>query len=154
MAKRHDYKPVVHKDFTEVQQEIAIDMAYHGERTASICSRLGISQRTFSDYLYKYPLFAKEITKARLHKAHILVEELIDLTDGLSTMADAALARVKSENIKWIAEHYAPEYYGARIDINVNNNVDISKALEAADNRLKEILNINNALDVTPDEKK
>lgn len=59
--------------------------------------------------------------------------------DSLHTIADdyhdVQKARLKSDNLKWILARRVPHKYGDRLDINLNQTVDITGALLEARNR-------------------
>jgi hypothetical protein len=62
------------------------------------------------------------------------------------------MARVISDNIKWLLEKRKPKEYGQRVDVNVNLSADnaIVEALARGRDRANGILIEGNAVDVTP----
>ena len=61
-----------------------------------------------------------------------LVDQLIDLCD---TEENMALLRQKSDNIKWVAGKRGHQRYGDRLEVNLNQTIDLSGALIEARKR-------------------
>mgnify|MGYP001260828064 CR=1 FL=1 len=70
---------------------------------------------------------------------HARATYLETLEDNLLRMAedepDVYKARLKSDNIKWVLSKRIPQVYGDRIDVTVNQTIDISQALSDARKR-------------------
>lgn len=134
---------------TDEQKEYVLDEITTGNASLSqICAALQISERTFYRIQRADPDFAKKAAEARVNSANQLADQLRTMYDGAETMAEAAIARGKSENIRWLASKLAPDTYGERIDVNVKATVDLTKVLEAANNRALPYIGIER--NVTP----
>ena len=125
---------------TDEQKNIACDLAASGKGNDKISLAIGVAARTFASILHRDPIFAKEIARSREIWVHSMVEGLIGITDGCTTMAEVSAAKVESENIKWVSSKYIPEIYGDNMNININHSLDLSSVLLAAEDRVMPIL--------------
>ena len=73
--------------------------------------------------------FARIFALARQEGLDNLADDLLDIPD---TCDDILKARLKSENTKWLLSKRKPQVYGERLDLHVNQTVDISTALKEA----------------------
>lgn len=104
-----------------------------------------IDQASFSDLLRKDALFKKNFEEARKIAALAKAEQLETIADECASMLDIHIARLKSDNIKFLVSKHNRETYGDKQEVNINNTLDLSKILEAAKNRVAPMLR-----DVTP----
>ncbi len=119
-------------ELTEEQQERALDLAADGETLKKIRETLDITQLDFRKYRERYPLFETKFQRARQDG----LEELVDALQTIpEEIADVNRARLKSENIRWLASKRKPAVYGDRLDVNVTQTVDIGQALADARSR-------------------
>lgn len=82
--------------------------------------------------------FVRDCSMARSDNIDDMVDRLLEIPDQYD---DSNKAKVLSENIKWIASKRKPAVYGDRIDLNVNQIVDIGAALQAAKDRIIDVTN-------------
>lgn len=122
-------------DLTPEQKEQALTMFSAGDRYQTVCEAIGIKPDLLFAIFRREPDFYKQAQIARQNGVHLKVERLETVYDGCETLADAAIARGISDNIKWVASKISPETYGERIDVNIKATVDLAKVLEAANNR-------------------
>lgn len=117
---------------TAEQKQIAIGLASQGKTLAEIRDAIGISQQEFWEYRQENSDFAEAFARARQ-------EGLEELADGLLTITeeehDVQKARLRSENVRWLLSKRKPHVYGDRIDLNVNQTIDINAALLEARQR-------------------
>lgn len=117
---------------TAEQKQIAIGLASQGKTLAEIRDAIGISQQEFWEYRQENSDFAEAFARARQ-------EGLEELADGLLTITeeehDVQKARLRSENVRWLLSKRKPHVYGDRIDLNVNQTIDINAALFEARQR-------------------
>ena len=90
--------------------------------------------KTFFRWAEKHPEFKARFDAAREAGYYRLAGSLMEVADDERYPQKA---RLKADNIKWLLSRWNPQKYGDRIDINVDNNVPISVALEAARKRLQ-----------------
>lgn len=125
----------------DINQQIAIlDATILGTKTTSICKDLDIDWRSVYAYANKDPIFKKKWRESRDIYLESQIECLFTIADGLETMTEVNAARVKSDNIKWIAGKWKPEIYGENLNISMNHSLDLSSILLAAENRVLPIL--------------
>lgn len=117
---------------TEDQKKKAIQMAAEGRTLKSIREELNINNFAFYEFRLANPSFSNELARARQ-------EGLEELGDSLLSIPveeqDVQRARIRSENIRWLLSKRKPETYGDRLDLNVNQTVDIGTALAEAKKR-------------------
>lgn len=124
---------------TEEQLAIALDMAAKCETNFKVAEALGFpNYQLFMRYRLKHPLFGEQYRAAREHGLEDLILSLRTIPDEYSEKPH--IARIKSDNIVRIVEKLSPARYGNRVDINVNQTIDVSGILDAAQARVQALL--------------
>ena len=113
--------------------EIIEDVAEGTGLRAAIASR-GATIRSFFSVLHTMPDLEAAYDLARKARAEVLVDEVILIADNLEL--NPIRARNQIDARKWYAAKMQPTKYGDRLDINVNQTVDISGALNDAKARV------------------
>lgn len=126
--KKKNYKIVL----TQEQIETAMNMALDGKPIVSILEAICLDSRSFWEYKQQDPLFQNDFEQARLEGLEMLADQLITIVDEYQ---DVQKARAKSDNYKWLLSKRKPQIYGDKIDVNVNQTVDIGGALKEARQR-------------------
>jgi hypothetical protein len=121
------------KAFSKDQEDYLIELAHDPRCTIKkLRDSIKCSSQSFYTLIDRSPLFASRLSRARN-------ESLEDLADSLLTILDdepdTLRARLKSENIKWILSKRKPSTYGDKLEVSVNQTIDISQALSDARNR-------------------
>jgi hypothetical protein len=98
----------------------------------------------FMKYLNSHPDAENEYATAQLAKAEAAVDEIFDIAD---TELDPHRARVRTEIRKWYGEKINSKKYGNRVDVNLNQRVDMSAALVDARNRALAIRDLSGTID-------
>lgn len=106
-----------------------------GKTLIEVSREIGITSEVVYRGCRYDPVFAKDLSEARAHVSHDLVDSLITIADGCNDLTDVSIAKLKSDNIKWMASKRAPSVYGDRLDVNVHQTVDLSQVLRAAESR-------------------
>ena len=127
--------------YTEEQLKIAIELAVEGKPLKEIIDAMFTNEYDFWHYKINFPEFSNKFENARQEGLEHLADQLIKIDE---TYTDVQRARLKSDNYKWLLSKRKPMTYGDRIDVNVNQTVDISMALNEAKERTKSLR------DVTP----
>jgi hypothetical protein len=148
LKTKNNWDPGFALELTDAQKQIVIERVTVGDKLEAICAGLGIWRHAFSNYLIKDPFFAKQYALARANFLEDHVERLFTIADDCTNLIDVGSARVKSDNIKWIAAKWKPEVYGENLNLNVNHSLDLSSVLLAAENRVLPILEAKAALRV------
>lgn len=125
---------------TSEEKEIALGHAVEGLSLREIFRTIKIGPREFYEALKQDPSFSTEFQRVREIGLDLRVESLIHIADDCENMTQVHAARIKSDNIKWVASKINPRMYGDRIDLNVNQTVDIGAALAAAASRVMPLL--------------
>ena len=123
-------EPVI--ELTQEQQDLALTMAANGDTMRKIREALDVNAEQLRKYLVKYPLFQSSLASARQEGLEELADSLQDIPELIS---DVQRARLKSENLRWVLSKRKPQVYGDRIEVNMNQTVDIGAALLEARSR-------------------
>lgn len=75
---------------------------------------------------------ALRYARAQQVRAELLADEVVDIADN---EVDAQKARNRIDVRKWYASKMQPQKYGERLDVNVNQTIDIGTALQDARKR-------------------
>ncbi len=107
-------------------------MAEEGHTLKRIRDALLVEATGFRNYLERNPAFKNRLALARQEGLEELADSLQDIADEIP---DVLKARLKSENLRWILSKRKPLVYGDRLDVNVNQTIDIRSALSEAKQR-------------------
>lgn len=105
----------------------------------------GISPQSFHSTLNADPILSDLYTSAQQAIAETLAEEIIEISD---TETDYGKARNQIDARKWYASKVKPNKFGDRIDLNVNQTVDIRGALTEAINRVRPVSDLDSSVSV------
>lgn len=92
-----------------------------------------IECREFYEFIMNNPDAARRYGHAQQAKAEGLVDEIIDISD---TEIDSQRARNRIDARRWYASKMQPQKYGDRLDVNLNQTIDIGAALADASKRI------------------
>lgn len=118
---------------TAERAEEVINKIYLGLSLRGIFNNDSAEMRKFYEYLTENPELQQQYDRAQTAKAELLVDEIIEIADN---EFDPNRARVQVDARKWYASKMRPEKYGERIDVNVTEKVDLTKALRDARERV------------------
>ena len=91
-----------------------------------------ITRYAFFNLIDNNPSLSARYVRAQQLRAELLADEVVDIADEES---DPQHARNRIDVRKWYASKMQPQKYGERIDLNVNQTVDIGGALLEARQR-------------------
>lgn len=112
---------------TPEQQERAFELAISGDTLARIASELGFPNNMgFHRYRQAYPLFDKQFRAARHAGNELMEDQILTAADNY---LDPQQARVKVDALARVLGYRDEKYRTNRVDINVNQTVDISGSL-------------------------
>lgn len=118
---------------TEEQIELACEKLYEGHISMSdIADLLCVSLSWLNKQRLKDPNLDTRLMHAQRLGMDSLAEMALKIPDEYE---DTNRARLKVDTIKWYLAKRKPEVYGDRIDVNINQTVDIGGALTEARNR-------------------
>lgn len=118
---------------TTAQKTRALELAFDGLSQLKIAHALGCRPQELAIAADNDLMFRDSFARALDRGLDGLADSLIDMCDD-DTIA-AHVLRQKSDNIKWLLARRAAKRYGDRLDINVNQTIDLSGALIEARKR-------------------
>jgi hypothetical protein len=133
------------RDLTALEKEQVLEQVLLGKSFISICEDLKIDRQGLYEQTIKDPLFKEKIAEFRDIANDDLLDAVQSFTDGIETLAEAACARVKSENAFKIVALRNPKKFGSKIDINMQHSIDLSSVLNAAEARVIPLLEMKRA---------
>lgn len=98
-------------DYTEDQADSICTWVAEGGSLLSWTRENNVGLSTVYQWLRKQPSFAENYARAREDAADTLVDRLLEIAD---TEDDAQRAKLKCDNIKWVASRMKPKNYGDR----------------------------------------
>lgn len=110
-----------------------IHIMLEGITLSDALKRADISTQTFAEILANDRVVASAYARAREIQADIEVDQALVIADN---EPDAQKARNQIDIRKWRASKHKSRVYGERIDLNVQQTIDISSTLAAAKSRL------------------
>lgn len=114
--------------FTEIIRRVA-----SGESITHVLKDKGLHPMDFYNYKDAHPSRAEDYARALSARVDADAMRAMEIAD---TEMDPQRARVRVDTIKWFASKIKPQVYGERIDLNVNQTVDVGGALAEARARL------------------
>lgn len=117
---------------TKERVDEIIESVFEGKSLKRIMISSG-ERASFYKYLNENPSTLDLYTRAQQTRAEISADEIIEIAD---TDLDPQRARNRIDARKWYASKMQPQKYGERIDMNVNQTIDITAALAAANSRV------------------
>lgn len=133
----------------------AIDAISQGETRTVACDQAKISIAKFERYIQSDPRLQEMYIDAERRGYDALADALIHIdNDSVHGQSDPKMAKVISDNIKWILARRDTKRFGDRIEVKHELTMDraIIDALEAARNRTAMIEHTPRVIDVTPTE--
>lgn len=127
---------------------------YDGESIVEACALMKVNPAAFGLARRDNPEFDAEVRAAQAFRVEVMTDKLERINEFES---DAIMAGVISKNIQWLASKRYRAIYGDKIDHNVNVQVNIRAAIDAARQRAitiehdKPLNVIDNAADSTSD---
>jgi hypothetical protein len=112
----------------------ALDLYEAGRPLAGACRDVGIGVATIYERCKK-----SDVIKNRLEQSHELHGEamVLESIEVADSEPDPQRARVRMMARQWVASRVARKRWGDRVDIQVEQKVSITAALEAAEQRLR-----------------
>lgn len=121
------------KDISFLQGALAqgefIAAVYDGSNIAEACARLRVNPAALGFVRRDNPDFDAAIRAAQAFRVDLMVDRLEHIEDEES---DALMARVISDNIKWLASKRLREIYGEKVDVSHNHTINLVDAIAQA----------------------
>ena len=127
------------------KKEYVLAQVASGRSMKGIIRELGFKPSIIWNMCEKDTVFRDRLSRARIQGVDSLVDDILEISDQ---EPDVQRARLKTDNIKWIASKLQPNKYGDRIDVNVTNSIDLNQAMVEARKRM--MAKMPQAIDITP----
>ncbi len=130
------------RQLTEDETAMALEMYTMGERLKTIAEKLNFKDlMEFFRYRQRNPCFDKLLLNTRAQGNELMEEEIRFAAEDFH---NPHTARIKVDALNRLLKFRDPAKYGDKVDINLNQTVDISQSLARMQTRLA------GAYDVTP----
>jgi hypothetical protein len=115
--------------YTEAIGAEVCERLAEGMLITAIAVELGFAPSTLLEWRERYPDYAAAYARAEQIGFDRLAEKLLSIPkqDG-----DVQRQRLESDNIKWFLGKRNPRIYGDKLELNVNQTIDIGSALSEA----------------------
>lgn len=113
---------------------------YDGDKVGEACSRLNVNPGAVAIARKNDEQFDMDIRHAQAFQ----VEQAVDRLDTVhDECTDALMARVISDNIKWLASKRMRQIYGDKLDVVVEQKIDLKSAIAEARKRTIHFIDVN-----------
>lgn len=119
--------------------ELVIQDCYELSLTAAL-KKHGVKPQNFFSTLANVPSLDEKYVRAQHGRSELYMDEIINIAD---TEDNAQKARNQIDARKLYASKMKPNKFGDRIDVNLNQTVDIRGALDEARTRIRDVLDIS-----------
>lgn len=106
-----------------------IDSIAEGGLVKNALKEHGIPASSFFAELHDTPSLLEAYARAQKARSELAVDEIVEIADNET---DPQRARNRIDARKWFASKIQPSKYGERLDVNLNQTVDIGSALKEA----------------------
>lgn len=106
-----------------------IELVADGALLPTAAETAGLSITAFMALLSEYPQLSQAYGRAQQSRAEVLAQEIIEIADGDD---DPQKARNRVQVRQWLASKFNPRKYGERLDVNIEQRIDISAVLAEA----------------------
>ena len=124
---------------TEKQAEAIIQALYSTETLISILRAHKVDTQAFYKMIESVPLLTQNYIRAHSHRADLFAELVVEESRSLG---DANQARNRMNALIWATSKMKPDKYGERIDVHLNQTIQIREALNEANSRIRSVLEI------------
>lgn len=138
MARPSSYTPELGNEIARLHAE--------GLTLTNIAHGLGFSLSAFYDWRRTYPDFDRKMDDARLMFGQACHDQMFDIAKN---ERHPGRAKVAIQMLQWAAARNNPTAYGDRIDIKIEERIDIQGVLDQIEKRLH-----GPVIDVTPEAKR
>lgn len=97
-----------------------------GQLVKEACARVGVSRRTFRDWMQQDAGLRAAFERARIDQAHALAEETLRISDSDAFSMEAVQRnRLRVDTRKWYVSKIAPALFGDRIEHSHKHTVGV-----------------------------
>ncbi len=128
--------PDVRGELTEYSWNKILEGISHGHTLKSIVDDgLGVDYNQLLRWIHKNEARKAEYYQAREIGAEVIADDLIEISDGVDSMEDVARSSLRIQTRKWLLGVWNRGRYGDIKQIEQNVTIDISEAMERAQQR-------------------
>lgn len=130
----------------------AIEKISQGRTRTSACDEANISIPTFESYVQRDTELQSLLSEAERRSHDAMADALVEIDrNSIYGHTDAKMAKVISDNIKWLLDKRDKKRYGERVAVDVNVTADkaIVEALVAGRKRAEQITQ-SRVIDLVP----
>ena len=130
MALPYDYYPAV---------LYALDLISQGHTVTAACDASNLPISTFHNYINKDEMLSAIYAEADQRGSDAMADALVNIDNHrIHGQSDPKMAKVISDNIKWVLSKRKPKEFGDRVQVDHSVTVDIAitTALDAARRRV------------------
>jgi hypothetical protein len=109
-----------------------IDLIFKGGGLSAALEEIQMDHKTFCQVLDNTPSLSQSYGRARQFKADLMADDIVVIAD---TEQDPIKGRNRIDARRWLASKLKPSEYADRLDVNLNQTIDIGQALTDARNR-------------------
>ncbi|RTL04981.1 hypothetical protein EKK58_09245 [Candidatus Dependentiae bacterium] len=132
----------------------AVELIAQGRTKTYACDEVGITVTVFDNTVKQYTELQELLVEAETRGYDTMADMLLTIDSrGIYAHSDPKMAKVISDNIKWLLERRKSKQYGQRVQVEHNITADraIINALSAGRRRVEEAAR-NKCIDVTPEQ--
>lgn len=118
-------------DSVKIRETLVLRI-FEGLKLAEACAAVGINPAILALARYHDPELDGLVRQAQAYRADMLVDKLENIEDYED---NPIMAKVISDNIKWLASKRRREIYGEKLDVQHHVIVDLRGAIEEARRR-------------------
>ena len=119
---------------TSEQQEAVLTLFRRGATQRDVRDTLGVQIDEINGTAAADPLFATALAQARSAGYDAMADELLHAHQD---DPDVQRARLRSDNLRWLLSKRKAQLYGDRLDVSVTQQLDLSGALQLAQDRMR-----------------
>lgn len=124
------------KTFSLIEQDDIVERVAQGQKMAEIAALYRVKLNDFKRLAHLESPFYERIINAQ----KIAVETALEAIPGMIESEEQfQRAKLKADHAWRMAAKRYPEVYGDRIDVNINNKIDLSDVLQTANERVARI---------------
>lgn len=133
MSLAYNYYPLVLQAITFISQGYTKTMA---------CAKSNLAVQTFNGYIKHYPELKEALEAAEQESFDAMADALLDpVGNAIYGQSDAKMAKVMSDNIKFVIGKRDPKRFGERIEVRheITMDKEIINAIHAGRNRATQL---------------
>ncbi len=124
---------------TQIKALEIIDDLYSSETVTRTLKKHSVDTKSFFKLVASVPLITETYIRAQEIRADLFADMVVEES---RSAGDPHAVRNRMNALIWAASKMKPDKYGDRLDVSITQTVDIRGALEAAKNRIREVIEV------------